>query len=122
MTDYIEELKTWWRENIHLAQDNWNAYVELGELIKRMAEAEAERGVEAVLRPPIPEAPFVVEPTEWNNRKLDPLPYVLSYGLSDEERVSASDPLRLRAVFKPRPGFEQDRSRYGTGFSRIGVR
>ena len=115
MNEYIEPLKKWWVDNAEIAKISeayWDAYVELGTYIKQLAEAEAAR------RPPIPEAPFAVEPTEpWNNRKLDPMPYVLDLGLPTEERVSVSDPMRVRAFFKPRPGFEKDRTKYGTGFS-----
>ncbi|QWY84098.1 hypothetical protein SEA_A3WALLY_291 [Microbacterium phage A3Wally] len=137
----INDLKSWWTSNSWMMEDHWDEYLELGNIIKALADdANAESIAEepselpprrytaprrVVEVPPghfdravqLPVAPFGVEefgqPVTPDIRpKLDPLPYVQYEGSTVEKRYSAADPMRVHGQFKPRKGFEEDETKY----------
>lgn len=123
-----------------MMEDHWDEYLELGNLIKALADDEkayAENASEPDYEPApfhiphqysapsghfdrgvqLPVAPFGVEefgqPVNPDIRpKLDPLPYVQYEGSTVEKRYSAADPMRVQGQFKPRKGFEEDETMY----------
>lgn len=114
--DIIEEVKEWWKDNALKGTSDWEAFIELGEILTQEITEEEDDlswGPPTKANPVIeafPPSPFVEpEPVKLD---LDPLPYVIHYGTSMEERFSFMDPYRVRATWKPRPGFEPDRSKY----------
>lgn len=127
-----------------MMEDHWDEYLELGNLIKALADdaKEDEDSYRPIITRPygvwrspppsipeqgptdptvvLPEPPFLgpespVPPRTMFLKKLDPLPYVQFEGIPYfEERFSMNDPMRVHGRFSPRPEFEQSRDRYGS--------
>ncbi len=114
----IEAAKEWWSDNCMKPWADWDAMMVLGGILKDDPEPEVDYSEEielnrqqaAMSTPIVWVDPRVAESVP--RKKLDPMPYVQFYGTAHEERFSQNDPMRIYGTFHPRPGFEQDKTKY----------
>lgn len=124
----IEAVKTWFQEHQWDSWVDWDAFMELGAILKQETEPEPEAEEDYPMSEHVRQSPRrfvwsepVRQPEPYQERrKLDPMPFVV---LRDgvEERVSYSDPNRIYGRFAPAANYEQDRGKYQTTFMRQSV-